>query len=53
MAATAGKKSPSRELGGLGLGLLAFETETPPVTVDITIYRRMRFPQPPKHIVAR
>jgi hypothetical protein len=54
----AGKKSPSGALGGLELGLLIFETKTHPVTVDITIDRRIRFLQSPSQkgnprIVAR
>jgi hypothetical protein len=38
------KKKPQLGLGGLGPGLLIFETTTHPVTVDITIDRRIRFP---------
>jgi hypothetical protein len=34
---TGRKKSPSRELGGLGWGFLIVETKTHPVIVDITI----------------
>jgi hypothetical protein len=51
------KEKPQRGLGGFVLGLLTFETKTHPVTVDITIGRRIGFLQLPKsggtHIVAR
>jgi hypothetical protein len=45
---TGRKKSPSRELGGLGWGFLIVETKTHPVTVDITNDRRIRFLQSPE-----
>jgi hypothetical protein len=53
-----GKKSPSRELGGLGWGFLIVETKTHPVIVDITTNRRIRFLPSPEskngpYIVAR
>lgn len=38
------KKSPARGWGVKMLGLLIFETKTHPVTVDITIEQRIRFP---------
>jgi hypothetical protein len=37
------KKSPSRGLGGLRLGLLIFETKTHPVIVSTMVKRRIRF----------
>jgi hypothetical protein len=55
---SSGKEKPQQGLGGLGWGFLIFETKTHPVTIDITLDRRIRFLSSPKrkrrpHIVAR